>query len=93
MAVRKKSAVRKKPAKASKPAKKAKLLAGDNPQIAKGEGNAPVQAYIKAVPGWKRALARRLDALISEALPGVKKAGGVLPGRSPGSGAAWPVQG
>ena len=36
------------------------LLSGGNPQIAKGEGNAPVQAYIKAVPGWKRALARRL---------------------------------
>jgi hypothetical protein len=45
------------------------LLAGGNPQIAKGEGDAPVQAYIAAMPGWKREIGRRLDALIVEAAP------------------------
>jgi len=52
----------------------AKLLAGGNPQIAKADGDAPVQAYIAAIPGWKRDLARRLDKLISKAVPGVHKA-------------------
>lgn len=50
------------------------LLSGDNPQIAKGYGDAPVQAWIDAIPGWKSPLARRLDALIVEAVPGVRKA-------------------
>jgi hypothetical protein len=50
------------------------LLAGGNPQIAKGEGDAPVQAYIAAMPGWKRKAGRRLDALIERAVPGVHKA-------------------
>jgi hypothetical protein len=50
------------------------LLAGGNPQIAKGEGDAPVQAYIAAMPGWKREVGRRLDALIERAVPGVHKA-------------------
>lgn len=50
------------------------LLSGGNPQIPKGEGDAPVQAYIAAVPGWKRDLARRLDALIVRTLPDVNKA-------------------
>ena len=50
------------------------LLAGGNPQIAKGEGDAPVQAYIAAMPGWKRDVGRRLDALIVRTLPGVHKA-------------------
>ncbi|MDQ0466553.1 hypothetical protein QO010_004348 [Caulobacter ginsengisoli] len=50
------------------------LLAGGNPQIAKGEGDAPVQAYIAAMPGWKRAVGARLDALIEAAVPGVRKA-------------------
>ena len=50
------------------------LLSGGNPQIAKGYGEAPVQAYIAAMPGWKSALGARLDALISEAIPGVRKA-------------------
>jgi hypothetical protein len=50
------------------------LLAGDNPQIAKGEGDAPVQAYIAAIPGWKRDVGRRLDALIERTVPGVRKA-------------------
>ncbi len=51
-----------------------KLLAGGNPQIPKGEGDAPVQAYIAAMPGWKRAVGERLDALIEGAVPGVRKA-------------------
>ena len=50
------------------------LLSGDNPQIAKGYGDAPVQAYIAAIPGWKRDVARRLDVLISRAIPDVYKA-------------------
>lgn len=50
------------------------LLSGGNPQIAKGAGDAPVQAYIAAMPGWKRDLGRRLDALIERAAPGVQKA-------------------
>lgn len=51
-----------------------KLLSGGNPQIAKGDGDAPVQAYIAAMPGWKRAAGERLDALIEAAAPGVAKA-------------------
>lgn len=51
-----------------------KLLAGGNPQIAKGEGDAPVQAYIAAVPGWKRDIALRIDAIIVRAVPSVRKA-------------------
>jgi len=63
------------PSAATPPAKAApRLLAGGNPQIAKGEGDAPVQAYIAAMPGWKRAVGERLDALISAAVPGVRKA-------------------
>jgi len=50
------------------------LLSGGNPQIAKAEGDAPVQAYIAAMPGWKSDLGRRLDALIERAVPGVAKA-------------------
>jgi hypothetical protein len=50
------------------------LLSGGNPQIAKGDGNAPVQAYIAAMPGWKKALGRRLDALVEKAVPNVRKA-------------------
>ncbi|MBZ9684400.1 DUF1801 domain-containing protein [Mesorhizobium sp. CO1-1-7] len=51
-----------------------KLLSGGNPQIAKGYGDAPVQAYIVAMPGWKREMGGRLDALIERAVPGVNKA-------------------
>lgn len=51
-----------------------RLLAGGNPQIAKGHGDAPVQAYIAAMPGWKRDVGRRLDAVIAGAVPGVRKA-------------------
>lgn len=50
------------------------LLTGGNPQIAKGYGNEPVQAYIEAMPGWKEGLGRRLDALIEQAIPNVSKA-------------------
>ena len=50
------------------------LLAGGNPQIAKANGDAPVQAYIAAMPGWKRDVGRRLDALIVRTVPGVRKA-------------------
>ena len=53
---------------------KPKLLSGGNPQIAKGDGDAPVQAYIAAMPGWKRDVGRRLDALIVGHVPTVKKA-------------------
>ncbi len=58
----------------TKPAKPVKLLSGGNPQIAKGDGDAPVQAYIAALPGWKRDLAARLDALIERSVPTVRKA-------------------
>jgi len=50
------------------------LLSGGNPQIAKGDGDAPVQAWIAAAPGWKSAAARRLDTLIGQAVPKVRKA-------------------
>jgi hypothetical protein len=50
------------------------LLSGGNPQIAKGDGDAPVQAYIAAMPGWKSEAGRRLDALITRTVPGVRKA-------------------
>ncbi len=60
---------------ASRPAAaKPTLLSGGNPQIAKGYGDAPVQAYIAAMPGWKSEVGRRLDALIVGAVPGVRKA-------------------
>jgi hypothetical protein len=55
-------------------AAKPTLLSGGNPQIAKGDGDAPVQAYIAAMPGWKRDIGRRLDALIARTVPGVRKA-------------------
>jgi hypothetical protein len=59
------------------PAKKGakpKLLSGGNPQIAKAEGDAPVQAYIAAMPRWKRDVGKRLDALVTRSVPGVRKA-------------------
>jgi hypothetical protein len=58
----------------SKSAAKPVLLSGGNPQIAKGDGDAPVQAYIAAMPGWKRDVGRHLDALIARTVPGVRKA-------------------
>jgi len=81
----KKAAAERVAAKASKPRKtapksqsrkapKPALLAGGNPQIAKADGDAPVQAYIAAMPGWKRQVGRRLDALIVRTVPRVRKA-------------------
>ena len=63
-------------AKSTKSASVAKpaLLAGENPQIAKADGDTPVQAYIAAMPGWKRDFGRRLDALIVRTVPNVRKA-------------------
>ena len=51
-----------------------KLLSGGNPQIPKGEGDAPVQAYIAAMPGWKSEAGRRLDDLVTRTVPDVRKA-------------------
>jgi hypothetical protein len=60
---------------AAKRKKKVVLLAGGNPQIAKAEGDAPVKAYIDAIPvGWKRKLAKRLDTLVTRTVPNVRKA-------------------
>ena len=59
---------------APSPAKKPVLLTGGNPQIAKAEGDAPVQEYIAAVSDWKRGICNRLDELITESVPGVHKA-------------------
>jgi hypothetical protein len=59
---------------ATKTAAKPKLLSGGNPQIAKGYGDAPVQAYIAAMPGWKRDVGRRLDAIIVRTVPNLYKA-------------------
>jgi hypothetical protein len=50
------------------------LLAGGNPRIAMGDGDVPVQRYIEAMPGWKREVGRRLDALVAQAVPEVRKA-------------------
>ncbi len=58
----------------SRKAAKPTLLAGGNPQIAKADGDTPVQAYIAAMPGWKRDVGRRLDVLIVRTVPGVRKA-------------------
>jgi hypothetical protein len=83
--VAKKAAPKRVAAKAAKPRKtapkspsptvaKPALLSGGNPQIAKAYGDAPVQAYIAAIPGWKSDVGRRLDALIVRTVPGVRKA-------------------
>jgi hypothetical protein len=83
--VAKKAAAKRVDAKPAKPRKtapksqsrkvaKPTLLAGGNPQIAKADGDAPVQAYIAAMPGSKRDVGRRLDALIVRTVPGVRKA-------------------
>lgn len=53
---------------------KVKLLSGGNPQIAKGYGDQPVQAYIAAMPGWKSAVGRRLDEIITRTVPNANKA-------------------
>ncbi len=59
---------------ADQPADQPKLLSGGNPQIPKGDGDAPVQAYLAAMPGWKRDVGRRIDALIVAHVPEVRKA-------------------
>jgi hypothetical protein len=51
-----------------------KLLSGGNPQIAKDEGDAPVQAYVTAMPGWKQRVGRTVDDLVTRAVPGLRKA-------------------
>jgi hypothetical protein len=71
--VARKAAAKKRPARHAVAAKPA-LLSGGNPQIAKADGDAPVQAYIAAMPGWKRDLGGRLDALVARTVPGVRKA-------------------
>ena len=63
-----------KPASSNKKPEPVVLLSGGNPQIAKADGDAPVQAYIAAMPGWKSGLGQRLDALIVRNVPGVRKA-------------------
>ncbi|TGR74433.1 DUF1801 domain-containing protein, partial [Mesorhizobium sp. M2D.F.Ca.ET.223.01.1.1] len=65
---------RSRPTAARSPDTKPALLSGGNPQIAKGHGDAAVQAYIAAMPGWKSEVGRRLDQLIVEAVPNVRKA-------------------
>jgi hypothetical protein len=83
--VAKKAAVRSAAAKPARPRKagarsavrkvaKPTLLSGGNPRIAKADGDAPVQAYLAAMPGWKRDVGRRLDALVERSVPGVRKA-------------------
>jgi hypothetical protein len=60
--------------KSSKKSARPPLLAGGNPQIAKADGDAPVRAYIAAMPGWKRDVGQRLDTLVVRAVPDVRKA-------------------
>ena len=70
------------------PSDKVVLLSGGNPQIPKGYGDAPVQAYIAAMPGWKSDIGRRIDAIIERVVPGVQKA---VKWNSPfyGAGEGW----
>lgn len=70
MAARKAAAKKTSAKKATTP----RLLSGGNPQIPKGEGDAPVRAYLAAVPGWKQAVAKHLDALVVKTVPGARKA-------------------
>jgi hypothetical protein len=63
-----------KPRKRKRGAAQPRLLAGGNPQIAKADGDPPVQAYIAAMPGWKRDIGRRLDALVARNAPHVRRA-------------------
>ncbi|MGL6074663.1 MAG: DUF1801 domain-containing protein [Fimbriiglobus sp.] len=60
--------------KSAKPEDGVVLLSGGNPQIAKGDGEATVEAYLAAMPGWKQGVGRKLDSLIVAAIPDVKKA-------------------
>jgi hypothetical protein len=74
MARRKSKKPAKKKASAKRGPRKPKLLSGGNPQIAKADGDTAVQAYIAAMPGWKRDVGRRLDTLIARMVPNVRKA-------------------
>jgi len=77
VALAKKARPLRRPSKAKQPPRKTRkpaLLAGGNPQIAKADGNAPVQAFIAAIPGWKKDVGRRLDTLVTRAVPRVRKA-------------------
>lgn len=65
---------RKPPDAAPRPGATPVLLAGGNPRIPKGYGDAPVQAYLRAMPGWKSGVGQRLDALIGAIVPGVRRA-------------------
>jgi hypothetical protein len=73
-AVARNSSPAKKDARAASKTKPVKLLSGGNPQIAKADGDVPVQEYIAAMPGWKRDTGKRIDALIERTVPGVRKA-------------------
>ena len=73
MPARKKKPARR-PVRRSVRSRKPVLLSGGNPQIAKADGEGPVRAYIAAMPGWKRDVGRRLDALVTRTVPGVRKA-------------------
>lgn len=53
---------------------KPKLLAGGDPQIPKGDGDAPVEAYLAAMPGWKQVVGKKLDEIIAREVPAVQKA-------------------
>jgi hypothetical protein len=72
--VRKVPAATKRTAPPRESSPKPKLLSGGNPQIPKGDGEAPVRAFITAMPGWQRDVGRRLDALITRTVPNVRKA-------------------
>jgi hypothetical protein len=72
-AARKKTPLEKSASPAGK-STKVRLLAGGNPQIPKGDGDAPVQAYIAALPGWKRDVGKRVDELVARLIPRVQKA-------------------
>ena len=71
---RPKSTKRTTKATATRSADKPVLLSGGNPQIAKGDGDEPVQAYLSAMPGWKQGVGRRLDEMVTRLVPGVQKA-------------------
>lgn len=72
--IKAKPALQSKSAPKPAPKRKPKLLTGGNPQIAKADGDVPVQAYIAAMPGWKRDIGRQLDAITMQAVPGACKA-------------------
>jgi len=62
------------PSKPKKPTSEPTLLSGGNPQIPKGDGDAPVQAYLAAMPGWKQRIGRHVDALVAETVPDARRA-------------------